>query len=52
VDEVLEVYRDPVHAPSRRFGWKYGSVRLLKRGAAVSPVAAPRARVRVADLLP
>ena len=52
VDEVLEVYRQPVRAPSRRHGWKYGSVRLLKRNAVVSPLAAPRARIRVADLLP
>ena len=52
VDELLEVYRDPVRAPSRRFGWKYESVRLLKRGGHISPLAAPRSRVRVADLLP
>jgi len=52
VDEVLEVYRQPVRAPSRRHEWKYGSVRLLKRNAVVSPLAAPRARIRVADLLP
>ncbi len=52
VDEVLEVYRRPVKAPSRRFGWKYGSVKLLKRGASVTPLAAPRAKIRVADLLP
>ncbi len=52
VDEVLEVYRRPVKSPSRRFGWKYGSVKLLKRGASVTPLAAPRAKIRVADLLP
>ena len=52
VDEVLEVYRDPVRAPTRRSGWKYASVWLLKRGAAISPLAAPCARVRVADFLP
>jgi Uma2 family endonuclease len=52
VDEVLEVYREPRRAPSYRYGWKYGSVQLLKRGAAVSPLASPRRRVRVADLLP
>jgi len=52
VDEVLEVYREPVRAPSRRHGWKYRSVKLLKRGAKIAPLAAPRARVRVADLLP
>lgn len=52
VDEVLEVYREPVRAPSRRYGWKYGSVKLLKRGAKIAPLAAPRARIRAADLLP
>lgn len=52
VDEVLEVYREPVRAPSRRYGWKYGRVKLLRRGAKIGPLAAPRARIRVADLLP
>jgi Uma2 family endonuclease len=52
LDEVLEVYRQPVGASSRRSGWKYRSVRLLKRNAVVSPLAAPRARVRVSNLLP
>jgi Uma2 family endonuclease len=51
-DRVLEVYRHPVRAPQRRYGWKYASVRLLKRDALVSPLAAPRSRIRVADLLP
>jgi Uma2 family endonuclease len=52
IDSVLEVYRDPVRAPSRRYGWKYASVRLLKRNALVSPLARPRARIRVAEVLP
>jgi Uma2 family endonuclease len=52
VDEVLEVYREPTRAPSRRYGWKYAAVQLLKRGARVSPLAAPRARIHVANLLP
>lgn len=52
VDEVLEVYRQPVRSASRRHGWKYRNVRLLKHNAVVSPLAAPRARIRVADLLP
>jgi Uma2 family endonuclease len=52
VDGVLEIYRQPVRAPSRRYGWKYGSVRLLKRNAIVAPLARRRARIRVADLLP
>jgi Uma2 family endonuclease len=52
VDRVLEVYREPVRSASARYGWKYRSVRLLKSGAVVSPLAAPRARIRVAALLP
>jgi len=52
IDGVLEVYRQPVRALARRYGWKYGSVRLLKRNAVVSPLARPRGRVRVADVLP
>jgi len=52
IDEVLEVYREPVRAPSGRGGWKYDSVRLLRRNAIVTPLAAPRARIRVATLLP
>lgn len=52
VDEVLEVYRQPLRARSRRHGWKYGSVRLLRRNARVTPLAAPRGRLRIADLLP
>jgi len=52
VDEALEVYRDPVRAPSGHGGWKYDSVGLLRRNAVVTPLAAPRARIRVASLLP
>jgi len=52
VDEVLEVYRQPRRAASHRYGWKYGSVQVLKRGATVSPLANPRRRIRVSDLLP
>jgi Uma2 family endonuclease len=52
LDEVLEVYRAPVRARSSREAWKYGSVRRLGRHAVVTPLAAPRARIRVAALLP
>ena len=52
VDEVLEVYREPERAPSRRAEWKYATVRLLKRNATVTPLAAPRSRIRVSALLP
>ena len=52
IDEVLEVYREPVQDRSGQGGWKYRSVRLLRRNAVVTPLAAPRARIRVATLLP
>jgi Uma2 family endonuclease len=52
IDEVLEVYREPVRAPSGHGDWKYDSVRLLRRNGVVTPLAAPRARIRVAALLP
>jgi Uma2 family endonuclease len=52
MDEVLEVYRDPVAGPSKLGGWKYDSVRLLQRNAVVTPLAAPRARIRIEALLP
>lgn len=52
IDEVLEVYREPVRAPSGHGDWKYDSVRLLRRNAVVTPLAAPRARIRVSALLP
>jgi hypothetical protein len=50
VDRVLEVYRGPVRSPTGR--WTYRRVRLLRPSASIPPLAAPKARVRVADLLP
>jgi len=50
-DDLLEVYRQPARAPARPYGWEYKSVRLLRKAATVSPLARPRARIRVADLL-
>ena len=51
IDEALEVYREPLHRSPGR-GWNYDSVRGLRRNAVVTPLAAPRARIRVAALLP
>jgi Uma2 family endonuclease len=48
VDRVLEVHREP--AGGRR--WGYGSVRALGPDEYVAPLAAPTARILVADLLP
>jgi len=52
VDHVLEVYREPAPDPAASFGGRYRSVETLAREASVSPLAAPGARFRVADLLP
>lgn len=52
IDQVLEVYREPVTRSSRSGGSRYESVRLLRRGATITPLAAPRARIRVEALLP
>jgi Uma2 family endonuclease len=51
-DRVLEVYRDPVPAPSALYGWHYRVPQRLSASDSVSPLAAPRARVAVSDLLP
>jgi Uma2 family endonuclease len=52
IDRVLEIYRDPVPARSARFGWRYGAMQVLGPDAAAAPLAAPAARITVADLLP
>jgi Uma2 family endonuclease len=49
VDRVLEVHRDPERAGRR---WRYRSIETLAPDGEVSPLAAPGARIRVADLLP
>jgi Uma2 family endonuclease len=52
VDRVLEVYREPVASSSAPYGWVYSSIRRLGPDEIVSPLAAPLARIVVADLLP
>jgi Uma2 family endonuclease len=52
VDRVLEVYRQPVPDATAAFGWRYASRQALEPEASVAPLAAPAARVSVADLLP
>ena len=52
VDRVLEVHREPARPGPARRGWGYASVETLGADATVTPLAAPDAVVRVADLLP
>lgn len=52
VDRVLEVHREPGRLDDPRHRWGFRSVQALGPDTAVSPLAAPAARVAVADLLP
>jgi Uma2 family endonuclease len=52
VDAALEVHRRPAPAADAAYGWSYRSVEVLRPPATVSPLAAPAARISVADLLP
>jgi Uma2 family endonuclease len=52
VDLVLEVHREPVPSAGARHGFIYRSVKMLVHGESVTPLAAPAARLLVADLLP
>jgi Uma2 family endonuclease len=52
VERLLEVHREPARpGPSRRH-WGYASIERLSASVTVTPLAAPTAPVRVADLLP
>jgi Uma2 family endonuclease len=52
VDRVLEVRRDPAPAAGTPYGWDYRVVDVLGPDGGTSPLAAPGARITVADLLP
>jgi Uma2 family endonuclease len=52
VQKQVEVYRDPVADSTALYGFRYGSRTILGPGDFVAPLAAPQARVAVADLLP
>jgi Uma2 family endonuclease len=51
VDRVLEVYREP-SGPRPGSQPAYAAVHTLDADAAIAPLAAPQARIAVADLLP
>ena len=51
-DRCVEVYRRPVPAAAAEYGWSYRDTSVLSRGDIVAPLAAPEARISIADLLP
>jgi len=52
VARVLEVYRNPGPDAGAPYGWAYGVVLTIGPDEHVTPLAAPSARILVADLLP
>src|SRR5437870_1358094 len=52
VDRVLEVHREPERRETGRPRWVYASIATLRPHDVGTPLAAPAARIRVADLLP
>ena len=51
-DRVLEVHREPARPGPALRHWGYLAITMLDATAAISPLAAPSASIRVADLLP
>ncbi|HEY4003063.1 MAG TPA: Uma2 family endonuclease, partial [Candidatus Xenobia bacterium] len=52
VENLLEVYRDPVSLGEQPFKFHYRSVQRLTRTDVLTPLALPGTLVKVADLLP
>jgi Uma2 family endonuclease len=52
IDDVLEVRRRPVANTSNPIGWTYGDKHVFTRGQTIAPLAFPRKKIKVADLLP
>jgi Uma2 family endonuclease len=52
VHDVLEVFRNPVRDRSHIYGYRYADAATFLPGETSSPLAAPKARIKVADLLP
>jgi len=48
----LEVYRRPIPVPSCRYGYGFSAMDVLGPDDHATPLAAPKARIAVADLLP
>lgn len=52
VESVVEIRRDPSRLALPERGWGYRSLEMFRAPSAVTPLAAPDARIPVADLLP
>jgi Uma2 family endonuclease len=52
IARVLELHREPVSPDPARRHWSYSVIKTLGADATVTPLVAPAAVIRVADLLP
>jgi Uma2 family endonuclease len=52
VEHVVEVHRAPVPSPATPYGWRYASIVRAVLSDTITPLAAPHARIAVANLLP
>jgi Uma2 family endonuclease len=52
VDRVVEVYREPRPDATSVHGWAYRAIQRFHSEQSITPLAAPTARIAVADLLP
>ena len=52
IDRELEVYRQPAPDRKAKYGYAYKDVTILGSKDRVAPLAKPKAKIRVADLLP
>lgn len=48
----VEIYRTPVENEKAKFGWIYQDKTEYKEEQTISPLAAPQANIKIADLLP
>jgi len=49
-NRCLEIYRQPIK--DKKLGFVYTEIKILTEKDTVSPLAAPAAKIKVADLLP
>jgi Uma2 family endonuclease len=52
IDRQLEVRRNIVSQRGKEFGWDYSTLAIYNAGEAVASLVRPRAKIKVADLLP
>lgn len=51
-DKRLEIFRRPIKDKTAFYGFSYAEIRIFTEKDSVSPLAAPEAKIKVADLLP